>query len=310
MRLEELCARVRRPPPSAGGAPAWALGCFRRRSITYFSGETDTSTRVYWLQTRGLTADLRLPAARPSGGALGDVEGGLASTRWDGERMSWSDWTSFQLHDRWPEPGVLRRVGDCLIEHAPSGAYVEDWRFQPSSPGPLLGLRLVEERDAERGAGEVLHRGGGLVVCGPHAAFVRGRPRPLPVAEGRTLADVARAGATDRALLRAALACEASYGTRTSDDDPFVVEASTDPRREGGTLLALDGFTLDGTGERVVQRAREDGRAIERVFTVETAEPDFAFPVATPATPDARRWLEREAGLLLAAADTGRSRRL
>src|SRR4029077_8972561 len=118
--------------------------------------------------------------------ALAEVEGGLARTRWDGRAMHWSDWTSFQTHDRWPEPGALRRVGDCLTEHAPSGAYVEDWRFQPSAPGPLLGLRLVEERDTDRV--ELVNRGGGLVVCGQHAAFVRGRPRSLP--GGRNLSDV------------------------------------------------------------------------------------------------------------------------
>jgi hypothetical protein len=301
LTLDELCRLAHHGSSGGvprGGVPDWALGCFRRRSITYFTGATDTSTCVYWLQTRGLTADLRLPAGPPDARSLAAVEGGLASARWDGDRMVWSDWTSFQLHDRWPEPGILRRVGDCLIEHAPSGAYVEDWRVQPSPPGPLLGLRLIEERDADRG--EVLHRGGGLVVCGRHAALVRGRPHPLP--PGCALADIVGAGVQDRALARAALACEASYGTRAPDAGDFVVKASTDPEREGSALLALDGFTLDAVSGRVVQRAREDGRALERLFMLETAEFGFGFPIDTPATAEARGWLERESSTLLAAA--------
>jgi hypothetical protein len=320
MTLDELVAlaqRASREVPSGGGAPDWALGCFKRRSITFFSGATDTSTQVYWLQTRGLTADLRLPGDRPAAGGLGMsgdptidtwlglaiAEGGLARSSWNGQRMTWSDWTSFQLHDKWPEPGVLRRVGDCLIEQAPSGAYVEDWRFQPTGAGPLLGLRLTEERDLDRG--EVLHRGGGLVVCGRHAAFVRGRPNPLP--QGRALMDVVKAAANDRPLLRAAFAFEASYGTRAPDGSAFAIHASTDPRREGGPLLAMEGFSLDLPRRRVVQHAREDGRTLERLFTLDTAEADFPFHLETAVTPEARRWLEREADTLLAAATSPRT---
>jgi hypothetical protein len=294
--------------PGPGAAPAWAIGCFERRSITFFDGTTDASTKVVWLQTPGLTFDLRLPAARPAAGdldgggggdlpldvclALARCEGGLARASWDGERMAWSDWTALQLHDKWPEPGLLRRVGDCLIEHAPSGAYVEDWRFKPSPPGPLLALRLVEERDLDRGV--VLHRGGGLLVCGAHAGLVRGRPRPFD-GGARRLADAVRAAASDPELLRAAFAFEASYGRRASGGDPstFTVLASTDPRREQEPLLALDGFE-DGGGGPVVQRSIERGRRLERLFVVETAIADVAFPVATAAAPAAHVWLAEE----------------
>ena len=266
---------TRRRPATA--APDWALGCFRRRSITFFNGSTDSSTQVLWLQTHGLTADLRLPAARPTASEVGDpgdgpfeawlalaaaFEGGLARSSWDGERMMWSDWTALQLHDKWPEPGILRRVGDCLIEYAPSGAYVEDWRLQPSPAGPLLGLTLLEERDL--GRGEVVHRGGGLVVCGRHAAFVRGRPRPLPLpapSGGARLVDVVRTAVDNRELLRAAFAFDASYGVQAGDGADYVVVASTDPRREHEPLLTLDGFSFDGHQGQVVQRAKERGRS-------------------------------------------------
>jgi len=300
---------------AADGVPAWTLGCFRRRAITFCTGDTDTETQVLWLQTRGLTADLRLPAQRPSlaGDAplaerapeelapladiVGNIEGGLARTRWDGRAMHWSDWTSFQTHDRWPEPGLLARVGDCLLEHAPSGAYVEDWRLQPSEDGLLVGLRLVEEHAVAGGA--VRHRGGGLVVCGRHAALVLGRPATLPVAGA--VAEVVSAHRRDRTVMRAVFAFEASYGTR--DAGSFTVAASTNPLREGRTLLDLDGFSFEEDERLVVQRTRaEDGATVERRFTVDTLEADVAFPLDTAATSDGRQWLSREGPTLLARA--------
>jgi hypothetical protein len=269
-------------PRRGPSVPDWTLGCFRRRSITFFDGRTDDATRVYWLQSRGLTADLRLSPGRPDRAladctaaeraALAEVEGGLAATRWDGELMSWSGWTAFQTRDKWPEPGILRRVGDCLIEHAPSGAYVEDWRLQPSAPGPLVGLRLVEERLGD----QVVHRGGGLIVCGDHAALVLGRPH---------------LGA------EALFAFEASYAVRRGGE--LVVVASTLPEREGQPLLPEDGFTLDG--DRVVQRIGPR----QRLFTVDTLEARHTFRPETSATAEARAWLARESGTLLAHARSG-----
>jgi hypothetical protein len=315
--LDELVRRHAGPATAgaADGVPAWTLGCFRRRAITFCTGDSDTETQVLWLQTRGLTADLRLPARRPSltGDArlaerapdelgpladiVGNIEGGLARTRWDGRAMHWSDWTSFQTHDRWPEPGLLARVGDCLIEHAPSGAYVEDWRLQPSQDGPLLGLRLIEERDVASGA--VRHRGGGLVVCGRHAALVLGRPAPLPVAGA--VADVVSTHGRDRAVMQAVFAFEASYGTRAAGS--FMVAASTNPLREGQTLLDLDGFSYQEDQRLVVQRTQtEDGATVERRFTVDTLEAEVAFPLDTEATSDGRQWLAREGATLFACA--------
>ncbi|MGB1092500.1 MAG: hypothetical protein ACPGYX_10270, partial [Oceanobacter sp.] len=41
--------------------PDWLMGAFRRRTISFADGTSDTDTRVFWLQSRGLTIDLRLP---------------------------------------------------------------------------------------------------------------------------------------------------------------------------------------------------------------------------------------------------------
>lgn len=317
MELTELCS-LQATTPSSGGVPVWTLGCFKRRSITYFNGDCDDRTLVLWLQSRGLTGDLRLAADRPRPKSrealaelsldeltrLAQVEGGVSPTRFEpavgggvqlSGTMHWPDWTAFQLHDKWPEPGELRRVGDSLIEFAPSGAYVEDWRLQPSGDGPLVGLTLMEETDAK--TGKVLHRGGGLVVAGEHAILVRGRAEALPPAE-RVTSLIERAR-SQPALLDAIFGFEASYARRDGQGR-YVVQASTLPWREGRVLMAFSGFGLeDGI---VVQRARErDGNVVRR-FQVDTLEPSYEDWLATPATQSAVSWLAAEEDTLLRAA--------
>jgi hypothetical protein len=293
---------------SGPSVPGWTLGCFRRRSITFFTGAEDVTTEVVWLQSRGLTADFRRPRGTPRRAravpiadipldellGLARVEAGLGHTRYDGEVMRWSDWTSFQTHPRWPEPGRLSRVGNCLMELAPSGAYVEDWRLQPSGDGPLIGLRLLDERDARTGV--VRHRGGGLVVCGQHAAFVRGRPEPLP--EGCRLEDFVREHAAEPRELTRAFAFDAAYGTSPTPGADITVTLATLPWREGQALLSLEGFAVERERGLVVQRIEEAGVLLERRFSIDTLERRFSGPAATDASRDGVRWLEQEADLL------------
>jgi hypothetical protein len=207
---------------------------------------------------------------------MDQFEGGSASTEWNGVSMRWSDWTALQLRDKWPEPGLLRRVGDCVIEFAPSGAYVEDWRLQPSRPGPVVGLRLIEER----ADGRVTHRGGALIVCGDHAALVRGR-----------------SAGTDL------FACEASYATRDPASGDFTVALSTNPLREGQVIAVQDGFEFDN--QNVRQTVEENGEVRERIFTIDTLEPLHDFRISTEAGSGAAAWLESEAETLLAHAKGG-----
>jgi hypothetical protein len=317
MELLELCS-LHGTTPTSGAVPAWILGCFRRRSIAFFNGDSDDATLVLWLQSRGLTGDLRLAPDRPRPKSrealaelslaeltrLAEVEGGLSATRFEAAPGSgvelvgtayWPDWTAFQLHAKWPEPGIVRRVGECLIEHAPSGAYVEDWRLQSSGEGPLVGLTLLEERESK--SGQLLHRGGGLIIAGDHALFVRGRAEELPRSE--RLSDLLERATSEPALLDAIFGFEASFARRDATGR-YVITDSTLPWREGKPLLSTGGFSVeDGM---LIQKAREQNRGIERRFQIDTLEESYEDWLATPATPSAVSWLNAESGTLLRLA--------
>lgn len=312
MTLDEIAAIPYRR--ATAGAPDWLTGCFKRCSITFFTGETDRSTSVLWLQTRGLSADFRFQPGRPglrdrsslsecSRGELAAFlasEGGLSETEWDGERMTWFAWTAFQLHDKWGEAGRLHRVGDCLIEFAPSGAYVEDWRLQASEDGPLVGLRLIEER--EIGTGRVTHCGGGLIICGDHAALVLGRPGGTSLS-GRLGDLVVDDGRPEEPVIDEIFSCEASYGVRLSAGGAFSTLLSTNPLREGQPLFSMDGFDYNPQTQLVTQQTRMRDILLERTFTVDTLEASFRTEPATLADQQAHEWLARESDTLRAYAE-------
>jgi hypothetical protein len=290
MTLEELARQAPFARPLA--VPAWTLGCWRRRCITYANGREDADTTVIWIQSHGLTGDLRIPAWRPSTAGktgfgdfeqadlklLASVEGGVADTRWDGHRMAWDNWSAFQPYDKWPEPGVLQRVGASLIEWAPSGIYVEDWRLQGGSSGPLVGLRLEEEDGCKRD--------GGLVISGDHAMFTLGRLEELP--ESLPAQRQLSAGA-DR-LFEA----EASYCRRAMTG--WSVEQSTNPFLEGDTTPLTDGFEPAGEG---LLRQRAGGR--QRLWRIDCLLADVDIPHQTPASAEGQAWLVGEAPVLLRA---------
>jgi len=302
MRLDDLARAAPFARPLA--VPSWTLGCFHRRSITYANGREDDSTRVIWIQSHGLTGDLRIPAARPDVRARGSLagctpeelaelakgEGGVAQTSFRAGRMTWSKWVAFQPYDKWPEPGELRRVGPALVEFAPSGVYVEDWRLQPGSGGLLCGLRLVSEAPPD---GEHVPRDGGLVIAGDHAIFALARRERLP-AHAPVHRQIA-AVADPHRLAGAAFDAQAAYARRDPGAHDYRIVLGVDPFAEG-RVLALNGFALAGEG--MLLQTLEDGA--ERRWRVDTLRPDVVLPAAT--STQAAEWLSQEADTLLAAA--------
>ena len=307
MNLFDLVAL--HPQPAADGVPDWMLGFYKRRSISFADGLTDVHTHVCWLQSRNFTIDLRLPLeeqqvpAKPLAQysaeelqTLANYEGWEALCAWEGDVLSWHTDTSFQVHNRWPEPGVLKRIGNCMIEFSPSGAYVEDWRLQSSSSGALIGLRLLEERDVQ--SGFVHHRGGGLIVCGEHAALVLGRADPLDSSpDGEPLRDqVARHG-NDPQWLKRVFNFETSVaeGSVTAG---YNVTLSTCAGRVGQPLISLEGFERLADGKHVSQLFTVEGIARERLFVIDTLEPEISYAQTTGFTARAEQWYADESPTL------------
>lgn len=300
MNIDEIAALLPQARPPA--VPEWTLGCFHRRCITYATGFEDTSTRVIWIQSHGLTGDIRIPAALPdvSGRAgvadltreelacLALVEGGVADTGFADGHMRWTNWSAFQPYDKWPEPGELRRVGACLLEFAPSGVYVEDWRLQPSAASLLVGLRLMAETlpgQAQR------PRDGGLIIAGDHAIFTLGRTSPLP--DEAPLPEQVRAAADPAALATVLFECVTHYARR-SGAATFQIELSTDPFTGGGRL-DLDGFSPGPRPGTLSQTCADGAR---REWLIDTLLPSRGLSSRTPAQEFGVAWFSREAARL------------
>ncbi|ROQ21393.1 hypothetical protein EDC38_2017 [Marinimicrobium koreense] len=302
MTLQELLERHARP--ATAGVPDWMLGCFRRRCISFASGESDNQTIVYWFQSRNTTIDLRLPVAEQQVPAkalneyspaelrrITDYEGWEARSQWDGELMSWFDETALQTHNRWPEPAELKRIGNCMIEFAPSGAYVEDWRAQPSEAGPLIGLRMIEQRNLD--TGDCVHRGGGLIIAGDHAALVLGRPEPL--SNDASLQEQLESASPDTIQRLFDFETSVAQGSITKG---FTIHHTTRSARLGQPLLPdarSDWFVED---QEVRHRFEIEGVTHERRYLIDTLEAHCPFDLHTPWSSEAKAWFGREAATL------------
>lgn len=298
MNLLELAARY--PQRAEGGVPDWMLGHFRRRTISFANGRSDQRTQVHWLQSRTFTIDLRLPDApalpvrawqdydAAELRQLANHEGWVAGSVWADGYLSWHGGVSLQLHNRWPEPAQLQRIGNCMIEFGTSGAYVEDWRLQASS-GQLIGLRLLEECDAE--SGEVLQRGGGLILCGDRLGWVHGRGRE-PGESALQLRERAELARGDAQALVELFDFETSLAY-VDDQGRYQVALSTLPARVG-QMVSLEGFEQPAAGGVCQHLQRPDGRAVVRTFIIDTLEPDWRAELVTPTTDEAQRWFAAE----------------
>ncbi|TVP92030.1 MAG: hypothetical protein EA348_02840 [Pseudomonadaceae bacterium] len=304
MHLNQLLADL--PATTDAAVPDWMLGCFRRRCISFANGLSDEQTQVYWLQCGSFTLDLRLPPG-PEPLAIKDWdaysadelallslrEGWQADTLWDGNALAWEGGVSLQLHNPWPEPALLQRIGNCMMEFAPSGAYVEDWRLQPPGPGPLLGLRLLEERDAE---GCLRHQGGGLIIAGEMAGLVRGRAEA--VADSGRLPDVVAAAVGQGDALATLFGCDIALA-RGDWQQGYQVERSTHPARQHQSLLSLQGFSwLANAPGQLLQCCEENGLVVERRWMLDTWLPDWQPLATSEQTAAAAEWFEQESATL------------
>ena len=226
--------------------PDLMFGCWRRAWIEFSDGRRDDTSTVVWLQTPSAMADVRVAADRldvvdraglhectldelrsiaSSDSSSGYTECGPIVFGADGVRSTTASWhtrghgVNFQPVSAFPEPGLMTWSDDgtVMIERAPSGAYVEEWRLVPGSRDPLT-VRQV--------GNDLVYRAGDVAV------FVRDRPVPIP--RPARLAELLDEYVDDRVMIERLLDCEFSVAERIGED--WVIATSTLPWREGEVL--------------------------------------------------------------------------
>jgi hypothetical protein len=305
MTLDELAAAASRASPAP--TPAWTWGCWRRRTICFAGGQEDAASHVVRLQGQGITGELRVPAWRPDVKGRGSfqactveellelsaVDGGVADAAFGAGQMTWDNASAFQPYPRWPEPGQMQRVGPGLIEFAPSGACLQDWRLQPRSSGLHVALRLMFETGLD---GLTRPRDGGLIICGEHCLFSLDRRRPLP-SDAPVQQQMRQAG-DPYAFAEMAFDGETSYARRQANG-AFKVELSTDPFREGRIAPVLGDFVTTSISEVLRQVIGEGTDRIVRQWRIDTLIPDAVIGLATDPDKAGAAWLKREGKVLL-----------
>ena len=305
MTLDELAAAAPRAAPAP--TPSWTWGCFHRRSVTYANGQEDAEARVVRLQGQGLTGELRVPAWRPDVSGregleactveelleLSAVDGRVADAAFGNGLMTWDNPAAFQPYEQWPEPGQMQRVGPGLIEFAPSGVQMQDWRLQPESGGLHVALRLMFETGLD---GLTRPRDGGLILCGDHCLFSLDRRRPLP-SDAPVQQQMRQAG-DPFAFAEMAFDGETSYARRRADGR-VRIELSTNPFAEGRAAPVLEDFvqtSISGVLRQVIGEGRD---RIVRQWRIDTLIPDATISMVTEADKAGAAWLRKEGGSLL-----------
>lgn len=226
--------------------PDLLFGCWRRAWIKFADGTVDDTTLVVWLQTESEMVDVRINAdplniAHRSGLhdctidelhalALNDASSGFTEcgppvAGADGIRGATATWNSrghgvnFQPVSAFPEPGLLtwNADGTVMMEHAPSGAYVEEWRLVPGSREPLTVTQ---------------HESGAVYRSGVVAVFVRDRAIEIP--RLARLSELVDEYWEDRTMIEELLDCE--FSVAQPDGDDWRITASTLPWRQGAIL--------------------------------------------------------------------------
>jgi hypothetical protein len=212
-----------------------------QRTLLEAPGRCDTTSRVYWLQTKSWHADIRVPADRPAVPsnaslqqlpreillALARQQGFAGITQVDGDICRWLRKVDYQPPTGANDIGRMQfDSADRVIERGVEANYLEIWERLPESLG-ATSVSGFPIGIADGAAPSSL-----LLTAGECFVLVHPRSGDLPRAE--SLLDLAR-HMTD-ARLAAALDFEISFGWRDATGDVGRIELSTLPWREGESV--------------------------------------------------------------------------
>ncbi|MCJ1882551.1 hypothetical protein [Pseudomonas nitroreducens] len=206
---------------SIPAVPPTYLGVWQRTLLTTTGGTHDTRTRVYWLQTGRLFADLRIPLPAPqSPGELSAQAGFAGITEITGDICQWHRAIDFQPPNGGEDIGRMHFVNsEKVLEDGLDGSYHEVWERLPESIGRNRGVWL-SAADGRQGC---------LLLAGDCFLFAAGRREALPMADS-----LAALRDSDHPEL---LDFELSFGRHYGGETPWKIELSTLPARIGADLL-------------------------------------------------------------------------
>ena len=187
----------------------------------------DTTTQVYWLQTRDWHGDIRVPSNRPNCAGktsvaqlehtellgLSKQQGFAGATEVTGDICRWRRKVDFQPPSGYNDIGRMEfESSERVLEYGVEQDYFEIWQRLPDSVGaPWIDIRYTDCRP-------------NLIQIGSGKYFVQVRPRT----DAAPIDDAS----PDLGALRRWVDFEISFGTRT-DGAMGRILRSTLPWREG-----------------------------------------------------------------------------
>lgn len=258
--------------------PQSYLGVWQRVSLEARGKPVDTTTEAYWIQTAELFADMRVPGGRPDfSGKTSLAECSDLELLWFSRQQGFAGMAMAGgdlLHrrrqvDYQPSRGRdnthrMRFEDELLVEENLTGTVREKWRCLTGPEHGVISLRLLEEAGP---GGRISTRKGYLLVMDDYFLFVRDRIEfTRQAASLEDLFEAQDLGHDEQASL---LDCEFSFGRRQGGAQPWEIQLSTLPYREGKILFAAGQFeAFRQGGEALIQRGMGRNGPVTRRWSV------------------------------------------
>lgn len=202
-------------------------GVWQRTLLRLSDGTEDTTTRVFWLQSAHLHADLRIPDPTPKLPFERAAQAGFAGlTEATLGRCQWHRIIDFHP-DSGTDIGNMQFVSsDEVHETALDDSYLEIWRRLPDSRGPVAELWLQSADGSGRQAC--------LLRAGDYFMFAA--DRPVRLGRCRSLREHLQHDCARSA--EHLLGCELTFGRIQGGERPWQILFSTLPAATGGLFSA------------------------------------------------------------------------
>jgi hypothetical protein len=192
----------------------------------------DTTTRVFWMQTKSWHADIRIPHNRPACSGKTTLEdltrkellGLTAQQGFSGTTLVEANICRWHRQYDYQPPSGTNDIGrmefdgpDRVLEYGVEADYFEIWERVPGSAGDSSAIEFSADPPAR------------LFTAGEFFMLVR--PRIGALTQSFSLMELA--GDKDEDELRKLMDFEISFGRRSAEDGTGSVELSTLPWRQG-----------------------------------------------------------------------------